>query len=109
MDNNFITFSNYWKNLKKKYDLFKKKILITGGVGFIVSCGTPLCKINYPSTKSRRNSTYAGTWRILLIKAAANYTFIKGDIDAAFMDQLFTEHQFDGYCIWLQNRMTVRS
>jgi hypothetical protein len=41
----------------------------------------------------------------LLIKEAANYTFIKGDIDDAFIDALFAEHQFDGYCIWLQNRM----
>lgn len=77
-----------------------KKILITGGAGFIGSHVVRLFVTKYPNYQivNLDKLTYAGNLANLTdIENAPNYTFVKGDIvDAPFIDQLFAEHQFDG-------------
>lgn len=77
-----------------------KKILITGGAGFIGSHVVRLFVTKYPDYQivNLDKLTYAGNLANLTdIENSPNYTFVKGDIvDAPFIDQLFAEHQFDG-------------
>ena len=77
-----------------------KKILITGGAGFIGSHVVRLFVTKYPNYQivNLDKLTYAGNLANLTdIENAPNYTFVKGDIvDADFINNLFTEHQFDG-------------
>jgi dTDP-glucose 4,6-dehydratase len=77
-----------------------KKILITGGAGFIGSHVVRLFVTKYPQYQivNLDKLTYAGNLANLTdIENSPNYTFVKGDIvDAPFIDQLFAEHQFDG-------------
>jgi dTDP-glucose 4,6-dehydratase len=77
-----------------------KKILITGGAGFIGSHVVRRFVNHYPevSIYNLDALTYAGNLEnIKDIENAPNYTFVKGDItDAAFIDNLFQEHQFEG-------------
>src|ERR1039458_2205720 len=76
-----------------------KKILITGGAGFIGS--HVVCRFvkNYPDYEITNldNLTYAGNLANLRdIEISSNYVFVKGDIvDAAFIDELFQEKKFD--------------
>lgn len=77
-----------------------KKILITGGAGFIGSHLVRRFVNRYPEYHIYNLDalTYAGNLEnIADIEKEPNYTFVKGDIvDAPFIDALFATHQFDG-------------
>jgi dTDP-glucose 4,6-dehydratase len=76
-----------------------KKILITGGAGFIGSHVIRLFVNKYPdyTIVNLDALTYAGNLENLRdIENAPNYSFVKGDItDETFINQLFVDHSFD--------------
>ena len=76
-----------------------KKILITGGAGFIGSHVIRLFVNKYPdyTIVNLDALTYAGNLENLRdIENAPNYSFVKGDItDETFINQLFADQSFD--------------
>ncbi len=79
---------------------FSKKILITGGAGFIGSHVVRLFVNKYPDYMiyNLDKLTYAGNLANLTdVEKAPNYKFVKGDIvDTGFVSALFNEYKFDG-------------
>jgi dTDP-glucose 4,6-dehydratase len=77
-----------------------KKILITGGAGFIGSHVVRRFVNKYPQYQIYNLDalTYAGNLEnIKDIENQPNYAFIKGDIvDETFINELFSLHKFDG-------------
>ncbi len=77
-----------------------KKILITGGAGFIGSHVVRRFVNKYPEYQVYNLDalTYAGNLEnIKDIENKPNYTFVKGDIvDENFINELFNAHNFDG-------------
>ena len=77
-----------------------KKILITGGAGFIGSHVVRLFVNKYADYKifNLDALTYAGNLENLKdVESKPNYTFVKGDItDEKFINELFTKNNFDG-------------
>lgn len=78
----------------------KKRLLITGGAGFIGSHVIRLFVKKYPEYEifNLDKLTYAGNLENLRdVENQDNYRFVKGDIsDKDFVNELFSKYRFDG-------------
>jgi dTDP-glucose 4,6-dehydratase len=75
-----------------------KKILITGGAGFIESHVVRRFVYKYRAHKIFNLDALANAGNlenVADINSLSNFIFIKGDIvNSVFLDELFSEHQF---------------
>ncbi len=78
---------------------FKRRILITGGAGFIGSHLVRRMVNTYPQYHivNMDALTYAGNLENLLdVESASNYTFVKADIcNQSEVEKVFTDHEID--------------
>jgi len=76
-----------------------RKILITGGAGFIGSHVLRLFVSKYPEVEIYNLDflTYAGNLEnVADLEGSSNYHFLKGDInDTAYIDSIFSQYKFD--------------
>lgn len=77
----------------------KRRVLVTGGCGFIGANFVQLLNSEYPQWRviNLDNLTYAGNLKNLAgIREGENYRFIKGDIcDGQLIEKIFTEEAVD--------------